>query len=263
MIAGSGEFPQLALDEASRYGYAAVVAGIRGEASGSLEDKAQAFFWMDPHHPEEALRFFKDHEVENVMLVGKVDPRTYFRRGSEAGEEASWLRSAADGTPSGLIRAFLDFLIAGGLRVMDPAPFLAPYFCPAGVLTRMRPSEGILRDAEFGWEIARRMADLDIGQTVVVKDAAVVAVEAVEGTDEAIRRAAGLAGPGAVAVKVSRTLQDLRVDVPAVGLNTVRAMVEAGCTALCLEAGKVAFFQKRPALELADRHGLVIFARAG
>jgi hypothetical protein len=129
------------------------------------------------------------------------------------------------------------------------------------VLTGQPLPAAVQQDVEFGWALARRLADLDVGQTVIVKDRAVVAVEAAEGTDAAIRRAGELAGRGTVAVKVSRTRQDLRVDVPAVGLTTVRSLAQAGSAALCLEAGRVAFFQKEQALELAGQCGIIIFAK--
>jgi hypothetical protein len=262
MIAGSGELPLTVLEEAAARGWSAVVAGVAGEASPELEKKAEAFLRLDPARPGDAVRFFKDRGVESVLLAGTIDPRASFMRpGSWPGGEER--RAAApDGTPSALILAFIRYLEAQGLRVLDPAPFLAPFFCEEGVLGAVRPSDSVLEDATFGWAVARRMADLDVGQTVVVKARAVAAVEAAEGTDAAIRRAAALAGPGTVAVKVARTGQDLRVDVPGVGLSTVRALIEAGAAALCLEAGRVAFFQRPRALELADGAGLAVFARA-
>jgi len=263
LIAGSGELPLLALKEAVARGWACVVAGVRGEASPDLEGKSGAFLWFEAARPEEAVRFFKDHKVESVLLAGKVDARAYFRRADSGPGSGEWLRKDSNGTPESLIRTFLRFLEDRGLKIMDPEPFLAPFFCPEGVMGRVRPTSGIVRDAAFGWGIARRMADLDVGQTVIVKDRAVVAVEAAEGTDAAIRRAADLAGPGTVAVKVSRTRQDLKVDVPGVGLNTVRTLVESRASALCLEAGRVAFFQRKSALELADSAGLAVFAREG
>ena len=263
MIAGSGEFPLLALEEARRRGWSCAVAGLRGEAAETLEAKAFRFAWVEVGRPDEALQFFRVNGVKDILLAGKIDPRAYFRRENLDREAGDWLRLAADGTASGLIQAFLRYLSSQGFEVLDPEPFLAPFFCRAGVLAGDSPTAAVLKDAEFGWHIARRLADLDVGQTVIIKDQAVVAVEAAEGTDAAIRRAGELAGRGTVAVKVSRTRQDLRVDVPAIGLNTVRSLALAGGAAMCLEAGRVAFFQKEQALELAGRSGIIIFAREG
>ena len=261
VIAGSGEFPLLAVEEASRRGWTCVVAGLRGEALETLQAKAARFAWVEASRPAEVLQFFKENEVREILLAGKIDPRAYFQRENSARGAADWLRLAGDGTASGLICAFLAYLSSQGFEVLDPGPFLAPFFCPAGVLTGQPLPAAVLQDAEFGWGLARRLADMDVGQTVVVKDRAIVAVEASEGTDAAIRRAGELAGPGTVVVKVSRTHQDLRVDVPAVGLNTVRSLAQAGAAALCLEASRVAFFQKDQALELAGQCGIIVFAR--
>ena len=142
-----------------------------------------------------------------------------------------------------------------------PSPFLATVFCDAGLLTEAKPKEGLKADMEFGWTAARKIADLDIGQTVVVKDKAVVAVEGMEGTDEAIKRGGLLAGEGTTVVKVSRTHQDPRVDLPAVGLNTIKSMLEARSAALCVEANRVAFFQRQDALALANANNIVILAK--
>jgi DUF1009 family protein len=261
MIAGSGAFPLLALEEASRRGWSCAVAGIRGEAAAELESRASDFAWVEAGRPAEVLRFFREKGVSDILLAGKVDPRAYFRREELSRGAGEWLRSAADGTPTGLIQAFIRYLSSEGLKVLDPEPFLAPFFCPAGVLSSEPPTAAVLRDAEFGWGIARRLADLEVGQTVIIKDRAVVAVEASEGTDAVICRAGELAGRGTVAVKVSRSRQDLRADVPAIGLNTARSLAQAGAAAICLEAGRVAFFQKEQALELAGRSGIIIFAR--
>jgi DUF1009 family protein len=262
VIAGSGEFPLLAVEEASRRGWSCAVAGLRGEAAGTLEAKASRFAWIEIGRPDEALQFFKANGVKDILLAGKIDPHAYFRLQDPDREAGEWLRSATNGTPTGLIQAFFRYLSEQGFEVLDPGPFLAPFFCRAGVLAGGAPTAAVRRDAEFGWKLARRLADLDVGQTVLIKNQAVVAVEAGEGTDAAIRRAGELAGRGTVAVKVSRTKQDFRIDVPAIGLNTVRSLAQAGAAAMCLEAERVAFFQKEQALELADQSGIIVFARS-
>jgi DUF1009 family protein len=130
------------------------------------------------------------------------------------------------------------------------------------VLTRATPPRAVLEDIAIGLKVARQAADLDIGQTVVIKNGAVVAVEGMEGTDRAIRRGGRLAGPGFVVVKAGRTSQDMRIDVPAAGLDTVKTLLQAGGVALGIEARRVAFFQKREAISLADSQGASIVVRA-
>ncbi len=144
---------------------------------------------------------------------------------------------------------------------MDPTSFVASSFCQEGVLTKTKPSPAAEEDIEFDFKIAKNIADLDIGQTVIVKDKAVVAVEGMEGTDEAIKRGGRLAGEETVVVKVSRSFQDARVDLPAVGLNTVKSLVEARSGSLCIEAQSIPFFQKEKAISLADAHRISIIVK--
>ncbi|MBN1222376.1 MAG: LpxI family protein, partial [Candidatus Aminicenantes bacterium] len=160
-----------------------------------------------------------------------------------------------------LIKTVIGLLEAQGITVLDPSPFLASAFCGEGLLSNRKMTGELETDIDFGWKIARRAADLDIGQTIIVKDRAVVAVEGMEGTDDAIERGGLLAGLGTTVIKVSRTHQDPRIDLPAVGLNTIKAMVTAGCAALCIEADRVPLFQKEEALALADAHNIVILAK--
>jgi len=156
----------------------------------------------------------------------------------------------------------MDYFGRRGIRFISPEPFLAPLLCAEGVLSKKKPSASIKSDITWGWEKARALADADIGQCVVVKEKAVVAVEGMEGTDAAIRRGGELAGSGVVVIKRARSHQDQRVDLPAVGMDTLRALSEVQGAALCFEAHKMPFFQKAEALELADRHRIVVLARS-
>jgi hypothetical protein len=195
------------------------------------------------------------------MMLGKVEHRMIFRDDEKAGSFRALAALLPDQSPSTLLNALIEYFRARGLSVIDPSTFLAPYFCGEGVLGSSPVSEAVEADIAFGWPRAKTLADLDIGQTLVVKGRAVVAVEGMEGTDETIRRAAALAGDGIVVLKAGRTRQDMRVDVPMVGPETVRILAEARAAALVIEAGKVLFFQKEKALETAARAGLAVIAR--
>ncbi|MFQ5722834.1 MAG: LpxI family protein, partial [Candidatus Aminicenantales bacterium] len=164
-------------------------------------------------------------------------------------------------SPAVLLKAIIDYLEQEGLEIKSPMFLLSSLVCKEGTLTVTKPSPAVEEDIAFGWKVARQVADLDIGQTVVVKDRAVVAVEGMEGTDKTIKRAGRLAGQGTVVVKVARTQQDARVDLPAVGLKTLEAMAEAGSQALCFEAEIMPFFQKEKAIKLADIHHISIIAK--
>lgn len=262
IIAGSGRFPLQALDMAKSLGYTCVVAGIRGEALPELKIKADAFEWVGTDELFKLLTFFKSQDVREALLLGKVEPRVLVQKDLQDEELVRLLVRAKDKTPTAVLSSLVDYLAAQGVTVKDPTFLLESFFCPEGVLSRTTPSPGILEDIGFGWPLAKAVADLDIGQTVVVKSRAIVAVEGMEGTDEAIKRAGRLAGEGLTALKTRRTRQDPRIDLPAVGLETIRNLVKIRAAALCVEALGVAFFQKEEALALADEHGLVVMAKS-
>ena len=261
LIAGAGNFPLLALAEAKKQGLACVVAGLRGLARPELEERADAFSWFEPAELGRLAVFLKGRDVHRVLLAGKIDPGTIFKIEFTDEEPRALLARVPDKTPTSLIRALIDYLAGQGLAVIDPAPWLSPYFCPAGVLTATPPSAAVLEDIEFGWSKARRLADEDIGQTLVVKDRAIVAVEGLEGTDETIKRAGRLAGAGIVVLKVARTGQDMRIDVPAVGAETMRSLIRVAAAALCFEAGRLPFFDRTEAVALAEANRIVVLAR--
>jgi UDP-2,3-diacylglucosamine hydrolase len=261
VIAGSGPFALQALSLAKAQGYACVVAGVRGEAAPELQAAADAFAWFRPSELDELVAFFEGHGVRQVVLVGKVDPIVLARRDQGDPALAALLDRLPDATPTSVLLSLIGLLGSRGLAVRDPGFLIARFFRPAGRLGRIDPSPEAAADIAFGRPMARGLADLDIGQTVVVKGRTVVAVEGLDGTDETIRRAGRLAGPGCVVIKTSRTRQDQRVDVPGVGLETVRACLQAGAAALCIEAGKVAFFQLEESAALSDEGGLALIAQ--
>ena len=262
LIAGAGSFPLLALLEAHprpAREYARrfdVLGGLRGEARREIGAGAEAVDWFSGAELGRLIAFFKDKGIRRVLMAGKIDPRVVFSAEIPDAAAQAFLAKTPDHTASGLIGALIEFLAGEGLSVMDPAAWLAPFFCAAGPLTA-----GVLADIEFGWARARRLADEDIGQTLVVKDRAVIAVEGLEGTDETIKRAGRLAGTGIVVLKAARTGQDMRIDVPAVGAETLRSLVRVGAAALCFEAGRVAFFDRDESLALAEANRIAVLAR--
>ncbi len=262
IVAGSGRFVAPAVTDLRRSGLRPVVLGIEGKTRPEIKRAAEVFTAVKPGEIGKALAFFKSNEVFEIMFLGKVEPSVIFRPEFLDTEARKLLRGVNGRSASALLEAVFGFLEANGLKVLNPASLLESHFCGPGVLTRKIPSPDTLGDVDFGLRVARLLADLEIGQTVVVKDGSIMAVEAIEGTDKAIRRGGSLAGPGFVVVKAGRTAQDSRIDVPAVGLDTVRTLVRAGGAALGIEAGKVAFFQREAAVALADAHGAAIVARA-
>lgn len=262
IIAGSGTFVVGAVSELRRSGLRCAVLGISGEANPGLKSASNAFLSAGPGELGRALAFFKKQSVSEILLLGKVPPGAIFRRENFDAETWRRLERLKARSASGILEAAIDLVEDQGFKVLSPGPVLAPYFCKPGVLTRTAPTAAMLKDIGFGLRIARKTADLEIGQTLVVKDGLVIAVEGMEGTDKAIQRGGRLAGKGFVAVKAGRTSQDIRIDVPAVGLETLKALLRAGGAALGLEAGKVAFFQREEAVSLADTYGASIVVRA-
>ncbi len=263
IIAGSGGFPLEALEEAQRLNYSCVVAGIRGETVPELEAKAATFTWFELGELQKLISFFKQQDVQDVIMLGKIEPRALYSATGYDEAARRFLAQMKDKSPTSLLKAFIDFLGGEGISVKDPSFLLKGHFYPEGVMTEIPPSPEVLGDIDFGWKIAKAMAELDLGQTVVIKDRAVVAVEAMEGTDEAIKRGGRLAGKGIVVVKVGRSNQDMRIDVPAAGIETLRNLVRVRGAALCLEAGKVLLFQKDEVIALAKANGIaVIFRKA-
>jgi hypothetical protein len=262
IIAGSGEFPLLAVAEARRRGLEATVAAVRGEAEETLGDAVPDAVWFGPGELGSLLGFLKSRGISDVLIAGKVRPESVLRPGAADSAALRVLDRTGGASPSRLIGSLIAFLEEQGIRVLDPSPFLADRFFPPGVLTRTQPSPAVLADIGRGFSIARTLSDLDAGQTVIVKDGAVVALEGAEGTDQAILRGGELAGPGAVVVKVARSNQDPRIDLPGAGLRTVLSLIEARAAAFAFEAGKVVFFRKDEAVAAADEHGIALVATA-
>lgn len=261
IIAGSGDFPEYICREAEKQGYFCFVAAIKGEAKGQLSCPAGEIKWFEFTKAAEIVPYFKSHGVEEAVFAGKFDPGIVYRHQSLGSTVLKVIAAGSGRSPSELITLAINYFSRKGIQILDIDRFISPAYCRAGVMSRAKPNRAVAADMEFGWNIARIIADLDIGQAVVVKRKAVIAVEGIEGTDSAVRRAGELAGSGTVVVKVCRTNQDSRVDLPAVGLETIRSMVEAGAAGLCFEAERMPFFQQQEALALADMHRIVIKAK--
>lgn len=261
ILAGSGKASLLAIAEMKRRGFVCVVAGIEGEAETDLERASETFEWIRPGDIGRGISFFQTQDIKEVMMIGKVRASFIFGKESFDPFAQRLMAGLKEKSPTSILRAVIEAFEKEGIKILDPSPFLQPYFCGEGFLTQISASVQVRENLEFGLRKARQLADLDIGQTLAVKDMAIVAVEGMEGTDETIQRAGKLAGHGFVVAKVSRTQQDMRMDVPAVGLGTVMSLIQAGGIGLGIEAGRVAFFEQEEALPLAEAKGIPIIVR--
>lgn len=210
-----------------------------------------------------ALEILEQEKVDKVVWAGKVHKSDVLTGFAPDKEALALLASVPDFRDDTLMNALVDFLASKGFPSADQREYLAGLLAGPGVLTRRAPDRREEEDIAFGFPIARAIAGMDIGQTVVVKSKAVVAVEAAEGTDEAIRRSGKVAGPGAVVIKVEKPRQNPKFDVPTVGTNTVRAMAEAGATCLALEAGKTFIVDRERFLAQAEENGIAVVSVAG
>ncbi len=261
VIAGSGEFSLLACKQARKQGYRCITAGIEGQADSKLKNVSDVFAWFDISNLLDVVPFFKKSGVTKVVFAGKIDHLLIMKPKKLSRSVLGLLARGKDRSPSAILKTAIDYLAGHGIEVIDTTTFITTAVCAPGVLSKKRPSRAIMDNIEFGWDIARKTADLDIGQTVIVKNKAIVAIEGIEGTDKAIRRSRDLAGKNTVVVKVCRTIQDTRIDLPAIGLETIKSLVSSECAALCFEAEKMPFFQKEESIELANAHNIVILAK--
>ncbi len=261
IIAASGKMPLLILDEVKKRGHIAVVAGIKGEVESGIKDKADIFKDFSLGDVQSFISFFNENRVKEIIIAGKIDQRVVFSMDSFKATSKNLLKSTPDKRPASIIHSVFSFLEKMGLKIIDPSPYLKPCFCREGILTEGEMSLETEEDLDFGMKIARKIADLDIGQTVVIKNKIIIALEGIDGTNETIKRGGQLAGKGTVVVKVSRSAQDPRIDLPVIGLDTVRSCIKAGSRILCFEAGAIPFFQKEKSVSLAKKNGLLIVAK--
>jgi DUF1009 family protein len=266
LIAGNSAFPFLVLRAARQMGHDVTVVAIEGEAFPGLETLAQelggtTFRWVPLGQLQTCITTLRETGVSRAVMAGQVQHVKLFTDVQPDALMTSVLRSLGAANTDALISGVVGALAAHGIALIDSTAFLADLMARPGVLTKHVPSEAMLNDFDFGCRVADAVAGLDIGQTLIVKNRAVVAVEAMEGTDAAIQRAGGLAGPGARVVKVAKPSQDMRFDVPVVGVTTVRTMQAAGADGLSIDAGKTLVLDGEAFVHAADAAGIVVVGR--
>jgi hypothetical protein len=267
LIAGNGRFPFLALDAARGAGHDVIVIAIKEEAFPELGEAAArppaaALHWVSLGQLGKCISLLKEAHVTHAVMAGQVKHTRLF---ADIVPDMTLLgvlmRLKARNTDA-LISGIADVLRDQGIELLDSTAWLTPLLAREGVLTRRPPTGEERADLEFGARLADAIAGLDIGQTIAVKSSAVVAVEAMEGTDAVIARAGQLAGRGVCIVKVAKPNQDMRFDVPVVGTPTIEAMKGAGATALSIDAGKTLMIDGDAVLAAADEAGITIVGRA-
>src|SRR3954463_16589566 len=265
LIAGNGRFPFLVLQGARSLDHDVTIVAIKEEAFSELETTAREagaeFHWVSVGQLSKCIKILKAAGISRAVMAGQVKHVKIFSGIMPDFTLVSVLKRLKARNTDALISAVADVMRDAGIELMDSTTFLQPLLARAGTLTDRMPSEQEHEDLVFGYQIADAIAGLDIGQTIAVKHKAVVAVEAMEGTDEVIGRAGHLAGAGVRIVKVAKPKQDMRFDVPVVGLATVQAMRVAGAAALSVDAGKTLMFDRDTLLASANEAGISIIGR--
>jgi DUF1009 family protein len=266
LIAGSGRFPFLVLDAARALGHTVTIVAIKEEASPDLAAAAACeppadLHWVSLGQLGKAIEILRGAGVGQAVMAGQVKHVSIFSGIVPDRLLLSALLKLRARNTDALIAAVAQVMREHGVDLLDSTAFLEPLLARTGVLTSRDLTELERRDVEFGYRMADQIAALDIGQTIVVRTEAVVAVEAMEGTDAVIERGGRLAGPGACVVKVAKPNQDMRFDVPVIGVATIDAMRGAGATALSVDAGRTLMVDGDAVVRAADAAGIAIVGR--
>ena len=265
LIAGNGRFPFLALQGARSLGHDVTVVAVKEEAFPELEGAARAagadLHWVSLGHLGKCIKILKQAGVRQALMAGQVKHAKLFSGIMPDLTLLAVLTKLRSKNTDALISAVAEVLRGEGIELLDSTAFLEPLLARPGTLSRAVPSPADLEDLAFGYRMADAIAALDIGQTIVVKDKAVVAVEAMEGTDGVIARAGEIAGGGTHVVKVAKPRQDMRFDVPVVGVATIEAMKRAGASLISIDAGKTLIVDGEKFFEAANGAGVVVVGR--
>ncbi len=261
LIAGNGQFPFLFARAAREQGYKIVTAGVAGDTSPFLFFFVDQFRYFKVGELKKLFGYFRDQAVTEVIMAGQVDQDNLFNPAVKLDEEFQALSDALrDRKADTIFTAVAERLNKEGMKLLDSTFLLKKYLAPRGTLTRRPPTKSELNDIEFGLTIAKQMGAIDVGQTVVVKEKAIVAIEAMEGTDRAIARGGTIAREGAVIVKTSKPAQDSRFDVPVIGPRTIKAMALVKAACLAIEAGKTLIIDREKTVNMANKAGICIVA---
>jgi hypothetical protein len=259
LIAGNGKLPILLGQSVRREGRRLVAAAHTGETRRDLKAHVDALRWIEIGQMEPIIRFFREEGVGEVLLAGGVSKTHFFSRFQPDARALKVLSRLRDKKDDVLLRAIAEEIESEGMRVVSPAAFLGEHLAPCGCWSGRQPTEREKKDMAFGWELAKQMGALDIGQSVVVKDQIILAVEAIEGTDAAIRRGGRLGRGDVAVVKICKPTQDQRLDLPVIGAGTIRILGKAGGSLLAVEAGKTLVMDKEKVVREAERNGICLF----
>ena len=258
LIAGNGQFPFLVVEGARRAGASLSVVAIKEETDPRIDEVADKVTWVGIGQLGKMIDFFKREGVGRAIMAGQVKHVQIFSGSLPDVRMLKMLWNLPKRNTDALIGGVADEMAKEGIELIDSTFFIQDHLAPAGPITKRSPNETERENIGYGLHIASEIARLDLGQTIVVRAKACVAIEAMEGTDATIRRAGELAKGKLTVVKVAKPDQDMRFDVPVVGVPTVETMIEAGATCLSVTAGKTLIFDREAMVRLADKHKIAI-----
>lgn len=259
LIAGNRKFPLLFAQEAKKRNYYIVAIAVKKDTCARLKNLVDKIYWIGLAEFRRVPDIFKAEGIKKIVMAGQISPQRLFSREVEESPDLqNLLAGIKDKRADTIFGQIARNLEESGLELINSTAFIEDFLPKKGTLTKKAPDSRIWEDVYFGLDLAKAIASLDIGQTVAVKDKAIVAVEALEGTDNLIRRARKISRGGITIVKVSKPKQDLRFDIPVVGLNTIKNLAKAGARCLAIEAEKTLFIDQEEGIRLADRKGICI-----
>src|SRR5437763_5738136 len=263
LIAGSGRFPLLVLETARKLGHEVIAIGIRDEASTEIETHASGCHWISIGQLSRLIEILKQEQIREVMMAGQVKHVSIFSSITPDWRLLKLLAGLKAKNTDALIGGVARVLEDEGIRLVDSTTLLKPLLAEAGSLTRRRPSDDEEKDARYGRRIANALSEIDVGQSVAIAERACVAIEAMEGTDAMLRRAAGLVnGKPLRLVKASRRRKHLLFDVPVAGRQTIAVMRETGTTLLAVDAGRTLLIDTDEMIADANAAGICIIGHA-
>lgn len=260
LIAGNGQLPILFANALKERDLRIIAVAFKGETLYSLKEYVEKVIWISIGQLQLLIETFKNEGIDNVVMIGGITKALLFSDEKPDYRAASFLSSLKNKKDDILLRSFAEELQKDGINIESSTKYLPSILAQKGCLTKRLPTVDEYRDIKFGWDVAKDIGKLDIGQTVVVKDQAVLAVEAIEGTDEAIKRGGKYGNGQIIVVKVSKPGQDMRFDIPVVGMGTIRSLKEARASALAIEAGSTIILDKDEMIKYANEAGISIVA---
>jgi len=260
LIAGDGLLPVKMAQQAKENGFEIVAISLSGDNYKDLKKYCSKVYSCAPGEPLKIEKILKDEGIKQLTFLGKVNKSILLKRPKFDSKAIEFFKRAVRLNDDKVMLMIIEELENIGVTVLDQTVFIKNLMIPSGVLGTVQPTKEQIEDVNYGYEIAKEIGKLDIGQSVVIKDKMIMAVEAIEGTDKCIRRGARLAKNDACIVKVAKPKQDKRFDIPAIGLKTLRTMNKCRAKLIAVEAGETIIVDREKTIQYADKHGIVIMA---